>query len=91
MVAKALDALLTKDTLAARAVHEMDSEIDDFHALTYRDLIKAMTENPSITTEAVSYLTISSNVERIADLATNIAEEIIFMNDGEILRHVPMD
>ena len=91
MVAKALDALLTKDTLAARAVLEMDSEIDDFHALTYRDLIKAMTENPSITTEAVSYLTISSNVERIADLATNIAEEIIFMNDGEILRHVPMD
>jgi phosphate transport system protein len=91
MVAKALDALLTKDTLAARAVLEMDSEIDDFNALTYRDLIKAMTENPSITTEAVSYLTISSNVERIADLATNIAEEIIFMNDGEILRHMPMD
>jgi phosphate transport system protein len=35
----------------------------------------------------VSHLTISSNIERIADLGTNIAEEIIFMNDGEILRH----
>ena len=87
MVAQALTALLDKDTQAARAVLEMDNEVDAFHALTYRDLIKAMTDNPSITTEAVSHLTISSNIERIADLGTNIAEEIIFMNDGEILRH----
>ena len=82
-----LQIVLDKDTQAARAVLEMDNEVDAFHALTYRDLIKAMTDNPSITTEAVSHLTISSNIERIADLGTNIAEEIIFMNDGEILRH----
>ena len=46
-----------------------------------------MKEHPEWIVPAVSYITISSNLERIGDLATNIAEDIIFMEEGEVIRH----
>ncbi|MFT7220139.1 MAG: phosphate transport system protein, partial [Candidatus Azotimanducaceae bacterium] len=65
----------------------MDDELDSLHAATYRQLNSVMHARPDSITPALSLLTISSNLERIGDLATNIAEEIIFMEDGEIIRH----
>ena len=46
-----------------------------------------MRKNKEMITPAISYMTISSNLERLGDLATNIAEEIIFMQEGEVVRH----
>ncbi|HCC45244.1 MAG TPA: hypothetical protein DEQ32_12640 [Gammaproteobacteria bacterium] len=60
---------------------------DAMHARTYRVIQDVMAGNPDIVIPAVSYLTISSNLERLGDLATNIAEEIIFMEEGEVIRH----
>ncbi len=87
MLHTALDALVRQDVRAAREVLEMDDELDALHARTYRQLQDEMSAHPEVIPAAVSCLTISSNLERIGDLATNIAEEIIFMEEGEVVRH----
>ncbi len=87
MVHRALAALVQQDAEAARHVMAMDDDLDALHARTFNVLEKVMQENPHMIKSAMSCLTISSNLERIGDLATNIAEEIIFMQEGEVVRH----
>jgi len=87
MVHLSLEALVNQDVEAARRVGEMDDELDDMHAETYRIIQEAMKEDPEMIKTGVSYLTISSNLERIGDLSTNIAEETVFMEEGEVVRH----
>ena len=87
MVHLSLQALVDLDVDSARKVGEMDDELDDMHADNYRIVQEAMARDPSIIPTAVSYLTISSNLERIGDLSTNIAEETVFMEQGEVVRH----
>ncbi|MFT7220063.1 MAG: phosphate transport system protein [Candidatus Azotimanducaceae bacterium] len=87
MVRHAVDALVNRDSLAAREVLKMDDELDALHAQSYAVLQDLMRQKPGMVAPAVSYLTISSNLERLGDLATNIAEEVIFMMDGEVVRH----
>ena len=87
MVEKSLEALKQRDVEQAQEVVDMDDEVDALHSRNYRVLQKAMEADPKIVTTAISYLTISNNIERLADLATNIAEEIIFMEGGQVVRH----
>ena len=87
MVHLSLQALVDQDVDSARKVGEMDDELDDMHAENYRVVQAAMAQDTSIIPTAVSYLTISSNLERIGDLSTNIAEETVFMEEGEVVRH----
>lgn len=87
MVNQSVKALVKRDSLMAREVLAMDDDLDAMHARTYRVIQDVMAGNPDIVIPAVSYLTISSNLERLGDLATNIAEEIIFMEEGEVVRH----
>lgn len=87
MVSQSVNALVRRDPSMAREVLTMDDDLDAMHARTYKVIQGVMMENPSIVVPAVSYLTISSNLERLGDLATNIAEEIIFMEEGEVVRH----
>ena len=87
MVSEALQALAERDLDRARKVLAMDDDLDALHAQTYAVLLKVMGERPSLVLPGASYITISSNLERIGDLATNIAEEIIFMEEGEVVRH----
>lgn len=87
MVHLSLEALVEQDVELARKVGEMDDELDDMHANTYKVVQEAMAKDPEIITTAVSWLTISSNLERIGDLSTNIAEETVFMEEGEVVRH----
>ena len=87
MVNQSVKALVKRDSSMAREVLAMDDDLDAMHARTYRVIQDVMAGNPDIVIPAVSYLTISSNLERLGDLATNIAEEIIFMEEGEVIRH----
>lgn len=91
MVSKVLDALVEENVQEAREVLAMDDDLDALHALSFRLLIDVMQKNPEMVLPAVSYLTISNNLERIGDLATNIAEDIIFMQEGEVVRHQAPD
>ena len=87
MVQDALNALVKRDSEGARQVLSMDDDLDELHVQAYAKLQEVMMARPSIVPSAVSHLTISSNLERIGDLATNIAEETIFMEEGEVVRH----
>ena len=87
MVIGSLDCLVNQDVEHARAVVDMDDIVDDLHAGNYSTLRAAVLENPESVGAAMSYATISSNLERMGDLCTNIAEEVMFMIDGTIVRH----
>ena len=87
MVKESIVALTQQDAKRARTVLNLDDELDIMHAATYKTLIKVMLEKSESIRAALSLLTVSSNLERIGDLATNIAEEIISMEEGEIVRH----
>lgn len=87
MVNEAIMALTQQDVAKAKEIVLMDDELDSLHSGTYKQLNDVMMARPESITPSLSLLTISSNLERIGDLATNIAEEIIFMEEGEIIRH----
>ncbi len=87
MARLSITALTMRDPDIARDVLSMDDELDALHARSFEVLQEAMIKNTEMITPAISYMTISSNLERLGDLATNIAEEIIFMQEGEVVRH----
>jgi hypothetical protein len=71
----------------ARTVGGMDDEVDDIHRMMFTEMQDRMLEDPELTERAVAFLSASKDFERVADLATNIAEDVIFMVEGEVVRH----
>ena len=88
MVRKSLDALIRTDTNLARLVLTMDDEIDALNREMYTKLQNIMREDPESVDRAVHTLSVSRYLERIADLSTNIAEDVVFMVEGESIRHI---
>jgi phosphate transport system protein len=84
MIRKSLDSFMTQDVDAARAIIEMDNEVDALYEQIFRELLTYMMEDPKTITRAVYLIWVSHNLERIADRVTNICERIIFMVTGEI-------
>jgi len=91
MVTESLEALIHKDTNIATKVMNMDDEIDDMNREMYEALQKAMIEDSTTVKRAVHLLSTSRHLERIADLTTNIAEDVVFMVDGVLIRHKTED
>lgn len=87
MVQKSLDALIEMDAKLARTVLTMDDEIDDLNREMFSKLQNIMRESPESIDRAVQALSVSRYLERIADLSTNIAEDVVFMVEGELIRH----
>lgn len=87
MVREALDALLTRDVARARHVLETDEEVDAARDQIFRELIRRMIADPAIVERALSLIFVARNLERLADHATNIAEEVIFWVEGVDVRH----
>ena len=87
MVRKSLDALIGMDTSLAREVLDMDDDIDAINREMYITLQGLMRKEPDTIERAVHMLSASRHLERIADLTTNIAEDVVFMVDGELIRH----
>jgi phosphate transport system protein len=87
MLGKSLDALVNADLDLARKIIALDEEVDVLHAKNY-DLFKdQIRREPESVDFLVHFLVVSRNLERIADLATNIAEDVIYLNEGNIIRH----
>jgi len=87
MVKQSLDSLVNLDAAMARQVCRMDEEVDALHRETF-DLVKsAIRTRPEHMDALVTYLSVSRYLERIADHATNIAEDAIYMIEGVIARH----
>jgi len=87
MVRMSVDALVGRDTAVAHQVCCDDDLIDDFHKTAYKTLMDQIKTDPERTEYYISLLSVSRNLERIADHATNIAEDVIYMIEGEIIRH----
>ena len=87
MVRMGLDALIQQDADLAREVVALDDQIDEVHAQNYQFLRDQVAISPAALGAAMSYGTISSNLERIGDLTSNIAEDVIFMIEGQVIRH----
>ncbi|MCB2231714.1 phosphate signaling complex protein PhoU [bacterium] len=87
LVHKSVDALVKEAPDLAHQVIVEDDTIDDFHRTAYRTVQDHIAENPKEVEIMINFLSVSRNLERIADHATNIAEDVIYMIEGEIVRH----
>lgn len=87
MLKQALEALIHEDTLTARKVILADDEADDIHRHMYNLVQTNIRRNPDEIECQINLLSISRNLERIADQITNIAEDIIYMVEGQLVRH----
>ena len=87
MVKLSLDSLISRDVRKAREVLDLDDEVDTAHYQMYKILQAEMFADPTTIKRGVSTMSISRNLERIADLSTNIAEDMVFMVEGEVIRH----
>lgn len=87
MVKRALESLVNTDMEVAREVISADDEIDKLTKQLLKETIKATEQNCHYVKEYFSIRSISKNLERIADSATNIAEDVIYLCSGEIVRH----
>lgn len=87
MLQNALEALVNVDDKLANEVRESDDEVDNIHRHMYDQVMSAITDHPDQAQQLIHMMSISRNLERIADLATNIAEDVIYMSEGHILRH----
>ncbi|HEX4613736.1 MAG TPA: phosphate signaling complex protein PhoU [Urbifossiella sp.] len=89
MVREALDAFVNLDGRQARRVVRMDDQVDRMHADIIRDLIARMKADPAAVEPGVSLFSAVRHLERIADHATNIAEDVVYLVDGDVIRHRP--
>ncbi len=87
MVRDSLRALVMLDTSLALKVLRTDDEVDALHRGMYGTIQKRMIEDSGMIKRGVHCISISRSLERIADLATNIAEDLIFMVEGKVVRH----
>lgn len=87
MMKKSLDALMKQDTALAYEVLETDDEIDAMNREMYGQIQNAIHRKPEQLESFIHLLSCSRHLERIADHATNIAEDVIYMIDGVIVRH----
>lgn len=87
MVRDALDAFMETDPEKARAVLERDDQVDRVNDLVYEEVQKIIEKDPHCTRVGVSLIIVAHNYERIADLATNIAEDVIYLKKGIDVRH----
>lgn len=87
MLRESLNAVIHLDTHLARKVLKDDDDIDERHRQLYSLLRERMEKNPEGIESEMNLLSVSRYLERIADLATNIAEDVVFMVDGDVVRH----
>jgi phosphate transport system protein len=87
MVRRAVDAFVNQDAAAARAVIALDDEVDRDNDAIIAGLILDMKAGPDRVDAGLSLFSTVRHLERIADHATNIAEDVVYLVEGETLRH----
>ncbi len=87
MLKKTLDAMIDMDPELAHEVMVQDDEIDEFNRQMHLEVHRLIKDNPEKAEFFIHLLSVSKQLERIGDYATNIAEDVIYMVRGEIVRH----
>lgn len=87
MIRDALDAFVYNKPELARAIPHRDQEVDELNRQLCRELTSFMLEDPATITRALNLMFVAKFIERIADHAANIGEEVVFMAEGKDIRH----
>ncbi len=87
MVKKSIEAFISKDSILARLVSAMDEDIDSIHRKVFKRVTSLMKKPDSDVDQLIAALSISRYIERMADHATRIANEVVFLVTGEMVRH----
>jgi phosphate transport system protein len=87
MLSGALDAFVRGDAALGRDICRRDDSVDALHHSVFRILLTHMMEDPHIIGAAMELFLVSRNLERVADLATNIAEDVVFVVEGKTIKH----
>lgn len=87
MLKEALDSFVNKEPEKARAIIPRDKDVDAINRQLYRELSSFMVENPSTISRCLNLMTVSKSLERVADHATNIAQEVVYLCEARDIRH----
>jgi phosphate transport system protein len=87
MLSDALEAFIRGDAKAGREVCSRDDRVDALHRSVFRILLTHMMEDPHTIGSGMDLFLVSRNLERVADLATNIAEDVVFLVEGKSIKH----
>lgn len=87
MLSDAIDAFVRSDAAAGREVCVRDDEVDALNRSVYRILLLRMKEDTELVSSGMEVLLVSRNLERVADLATNVAEGVVFLVEGKSIKH----
>ncbi len=88
MVKAALDTFVQRDSAAARAIIPRDKEVDALNKEIHHQLAQHMSKNPDTIERCLHWIVAAKSLERIADHAKNIAEEVVFLYEGQDIRHL---
>lgn len=87
MLSDSLAAYVARNTGTARVVCETDDRVDELRDSMFRILVSHMLEEPRRISPALEILRVAQNLERIADLSTNISEDVVFLVEGKTIKH----
>ena len=87
MVRQCLDAVVKRDPTLARQVREEDDIVDEARQRIQRRVLQGIKNDPENVENLLRINSVSKHIERIADMATNIAEDVVYMVEGDIVRH----
>ena len=87
MLHESLDAFVRRDAEKARRICIRDDAVDQLNDQIFRELVSYMVEDPKTITRAMELILVARNLERVADLATNVAEEVVFIAEARVIKH----
>lgn len=87
LIHEALDSFVRKDVALAMQICKQDEEVDQYNNRMIKELKLAMHATPDRIDQLLDFFTVIRQLERLADLSTNIAEDVIYLVEGEIVRH----
>lgn len=87
MLREALDAFVRRDAEAARALVKRDDEVDQLNRRLFSELMAEMIRDPHAISRAMALVLVGRNLERVGDLATNVAEEVVFIAEARVIKH----
>ncbi|HET7550046.1 MAG TPA: phosphate signaling complex protein PhoU [Gemmatimonadaceae bacterium] len=87
MLVDAIDAFVRSDASLGRAVCRRDDAVDERHDAIFRNIEQQMRDDPSTISASLQLLLVIRNIERVADLATNIAEDAVYLAEGRTIKH----
>jgi phosphate transport system protein len=87
MLRMSLLSFVESDKMLTQGVFEMEDELDALHEKIFKKLVKAIQKNPEATEQYLLLLSVCKQLERVGDLSSNIAEDVVYLMSGDIVRH----